>query len=346
MNLNPAANRPLLYLLLGAAGLFLLYQLAPILTPFLLAAGLAYLCDPLVDRLEGRRLPRAAGTVLVLLGLVLVLGLLGLILAPLLQAQAGMLMTQLPRLLEWAQQAALPWLGGQPGIEPGLAGGMDWLKAHAGELSRLSAFLPTLGGSGLAFMAFLANLVLVPVVLFYLLRDWDHLLAGLSGWIPAEIRPRILALAGEIDRVLAEFVRGQLAVIALMALYYSLGLWLVGAEYALAVGVVAGLLVFVPYLGVIVGVLLASLAGLLQHGDWLALWPIWAVFALGQLLEGFVLTPWLVGERVGLHPLAVIFALMAFGQLFGFFGVLLAIPASAALLVGLRHLKRHLDTTA
>jgi len=345
MDAKAPANRTLLALLLAAGGLYLLYLLAPILSPFLLAAALAYLCDPLVDRLEARKLPRGLGTSLVLLGLVLGFVLLALVLAPLVQAEARLLMDQLPQALEWVQQTLLPWLKDTLGVDimQDHAQITGWLKAQLGQGAQLTAYLPRLANGGLAVLGFLANLLLVPVATFYLLRDWDRAVAHLGGWVPAPLQAKTFEIAREVDAVLAEFVRGQVAVILVMVIYYSLGLWLVGLSYALAVGVVAGVLVFVPYLGVIVGLLLATLAGLGQHGDLATLIPVWVVFGFGQLLEGMVVTPRLVGERVGLHPVAVIFALMAFGQLFGFFGVLLAIPASAALLVGLRHLKRHLD---
>jgi len=345
MDMNPATNRPLLYLLLVAGGVYLLYLMSPILTPFLVAAALAYLFDPLVDRLERRRIGRAWGTVLVLLGLSLALLLLALVLTPLFQAQARMLVAQIPKLIEWGQEALLPWLQSQFGVDltNDRSEIMAWLQAHVGELTKLTAYLPAVGNQGLVLIGWLANLLLIPVVTFYLLRDWDRAMAGVAKLVPAALRPRVRAIAIEIDAVLSEFVRGQVAVRLLMAVFYSLALWFAGLDYALAVGMIAGILVFVPYLGVLVGVLLGTLAGLLQAGDLAALMPIWAVFGIGQLLEGMLLTPWLVGDRVGLHPVAVIFALMAFGQLFGFFGVLLAIPASAALLVALRHLKTQLD---
>jgi predicted PurR-regulated permease PerM len=344
MDLNPASNRALLYLLLAAGALWLLYLLAPIMTPFLASAGLAYLCDPLVDRLERRRLPRAVGTTLVLLGLLLLLVVFALILTPLLQSQVQMMMVQAPRLVDWGETTLLPWLQSTFGLQlaGGQAGLIAWLKGHAGSLTRLTAYLPQVGSQGLALLGVIANLLLIPVVSFYLLRDWDRLLAGIADLVPARLRASIVGMASEIDTVLSEFVRGQLAVMAIMVLFYSVGLWLAGLHYALAVGVVAGTLVFVPYLGVIVGVLLGTLASLGQNGDLMSLLPVWIVFGLGQLLEGMVITPRVVGERVGLHPVAVIFALMAFGQLFGFFGVLLAIPASAALLVALRHVRRQL----
>jgi predicted PurR-regulated permease PerM len=342
---SPPATRWLPYLAVGAAGAYLIYLLSPILSPFLFAAAIAYLFDPLVDRLQARGLGRTAGTVIVLLGLVLAFVVLALILAPLVQAETRLLMLQVPRVVEWGSQTLLPWLTSTFGIdlmrdqEQVLA----WLKQHVSELTQLTRYLPKLTDGGLAVLGFLANLLLVPVVLFYLLRDWDRNLAHLAGWIPDRLKPKTVAIASEIDRVLSEFVRGQVMVILVMCVFYSAALWLAGLDYALAVGLITGILVFVPYMGIVVGVLLGTLAGLAQFGSLAGLLPIWGVFAAGQLLEGMAVTPWLVGERIGLHPVAVIFALMAFGQLFGFVGILVAIPAAAASLVALRHLKAQLD---
>jgi predicted PurR-regulated permease PerM len=179
--------------------------------------------------------------------------------------------------------------------------------------------------------------LLVPVVTFYLLRDWDHLVAQVRELLPRPVEPKVSALAGEIDAVLAEFLRGQLTVMAALALIYIVGLWAVGLELAFSIGLIAGLVSFVPYLGVIVGVVLASIAALLQFQDVWHLVAVVAVFGVGQMLEGMVLSPLLVGDRIGLHPVAVIFAVMAGGQLFGFFGVLLALPVAAAIVVLLRH---------
>ncbi len=349
MDTLPAPDKPgprwLLHLGVAAALGYLLSLLAPILAPFLLAAALAYLCDPLVDRLQRRGLSRTLGTVAVLLGLVLLFVVLALILAPLVQAEVRLLMQQVPRLAEWGSQSLLPWLGTTFGVDllRDQAEMLAWLKGHVAELSRFTHYLPRVAESGLALVGFLANLLLVPVVLFYLLRDWDTSLAHLADWIPDRYRARTEGVVREVDGVLSEFVRGQVLVILVMAAFYSFALWLVGLDYALAVGLISGVLVFVPYLGVVVGVLLGTLAGWAQFGGLSGLWPVWVVFAVGQFLEGMAVTPRLVGERVGLHPVAVIFALMAFGQLFGFVGLLVAIPAAATTLVALRHLKKQLD---
>jgi predicted PurR-regulated permease PerM len=333
------------HIAIASAGAYLIYLLSPILSPFLLAGAIAYLCDPLVDRLQRRRLSRTASTLIVLLGLVLAFVVLALILAPLLQAEARLLMQQVPKLVEWGSQTLLPWLTSTFGVD--LMRDQEeilvWLKGHVSELSQLTRYLPKLTDGGLAILGFVANLLLVPVVLFYMLRDWDSTLAHLVGWIPNSLKPKTIAIAREVDRVLSEFVRGQVMVILVMCVFYSTALWLAGLEYALAVGLITGILVFVPYMGIVVGMLLGTLAGLAQFGSLAGVLPIWGVFAAGQLLEGMAVTPWLVGERVGLHPVAVIFALMAFGQLFGFIGILVAIPAAAASLVALRHLKAQLD---
>jgi predicted PurR-regulated permease PerM len=345
MTPTPSLNRTLLYLMVAAAGGYLFFLLTPILTPFLVAAALAYLCNPLVDRFQARGIGRSLATVSVLFGLVLFFLLAAAVMAPLFQAQARLLIQQVPRVVEWGSQTLLPWFTATFGVDllHDQADILAWLKGHVAELSQLSRYLPKITDGGLALLGFFTNLLLTPVVTFYLLRDWHRVVTHLAGWIPTPLRPRSEAIAREIDTVLSEFVRGQILVILVMCAFYSLALWLAGLHYALAVGLLAGLLVFVPYMGVLVGVLLGTLAGWAQFGEVSGLVPVWAVFGIGQLLEGMAITPWLVGERVGLHPVAVIFALMAFGQLFGFVGVLLAIPAAAASLVALRHLKTQLD---
>lgn len=329
---------------LALLGLALLYLLAPVLTPFVTAAVLAYILEPLVARLVRRGCSPGFAVSLVLFAIALLLVALVLVIVPLFVRQLSALAAYLPALLVWLRDVAGPWLNAHLGLQ--LTLDLDfakaWLADHGDEAGQLvQALLPSLTSGGMALVAVLGNLVLIPLVLFYFLRDWDSLLANLDELLPRRWQPRLHALARESDAVLGEFLRGQLSVIVIMALFYSLGLWLTGLNSALPIGIVAGLLVFIPYLGVIVGVLLASLTAALQFHSLGGLLPVWAVFVLGQLLEGFYITPRLVGERIGLHPVAVIFALMAFGQLFGFIGVLLALPLAAVLLVGLRQLKPH-----
>jgi len=198
--------------------------------------------------------------------------------------------------------------------------------------------LGTLSRSGMRVAGWLVNLVLVPVVAFYLLRDWNGIVARMHGLFPPALQPRVARLARETDAVLGAFLRGQLLVMLALAFIYSAGLWLIGLDLALPIGLVAGLVSFVPYLGFIVGLAAASVAAFFQFQDvWMLMWVL-AVFGAGQALDGMLITPTLVGERIGLHPVAVIFAVLAGGQLFGFFGVLLALPAAAVIVVWLRHL--------
>ncbi|MEO6147632.1 MAG: AI-2E family transporter [Sulfuriferula sp.] len=318
----------------------LLYLLSPILTPFLLAAILAYICHPLADRLE-RKLPRgvAAGIVIIVLGLVFFL--LVLILVPMIQTETSHFIASLPRYVDWVQNNAAPWLQDHLGVTLPDAVGLKQLLANhlqgAGNAAGSAAVLLKTGT--LSLVSFIANLVLVPVVFFYLLRDWDAMVSWVAGLVPHRWRAEVDNLATEIDAVLSEFLRGQLSVMFIMAIFYTTGLWIVGLNYALPIGILAGLLVFVPYMGAISGMALATLAGLVQFSSLSGMVPVWVVFGIGQLLEGYVVVPRLVGERIGLHPVMVIFALLAFGEVFGFFGVLLALPISAMLLVALRHIR-------
>lgn len=326
----------------------LVYLLAPVLTPFVVAALLAYLADPLVDRMErwsiaGRSLGRTGGVVLVFLAWIVILVLVLLWLVPMLERQVGRLINELPRYFEWLQNTALPWISERLGVEPpALDGGQvaSLLGEHWRTAGGIAASaLGSISRSGMAVIAWLANLVLIPVVAFYLLRDWDVLLARVDALVPRPNAPVVRRLARESDQVLGDFLRGQLLVMLALATVYSVGLWIVGLNLGLLIGVIAGLISFVPYLGAIVGVGLAVIAALVQFGG--DLWPLAGVaivFMVGQTLEGFVLQPLLLGDRIGLHPVAVIFAVMAGGQLFGFLGVLLALPVAAVLVVVLRYL--------
>lgn len=326
----------------------LIYLLSPILTPFLLAAVIAYICNPMVRRMADREIPRTVGTVLVMLLLLGVFAALILIMVPLFEKEAGRLLDKMPVYLDILKNQAIPWLEARFDInlQPDMNVLKEAVSEHWQSAGGVAAkVLPSLTSGGMAVVEFLVNLLLVPVVLFYLLRDWDVLLKLIDEMIPRYWHDQVSQLARETDRILAEFLRGQLSVIMLMSICYITGLWLVGLEFALPIGLVAGILVFVPYLGMIVGLTLATVAALMQFQDWASVIPVWGVFGIGQMLEGMLLTPWLVGDRIGLHPVMVIFALMAFGQLFGFFGILLALPVSAVLLVWLRHIhQRYLSS--
>ena len=320
---------------------FLLWLLAPVLTPFALSALLAYLGDPLVDRLERWRLSRTAAVAIVFALMALAITGVVLLLVPMLERQITAFVEDLPRYLEWFRSRVLPWVeerfGVQPEFDPATI--PELLREHWRQAGGVAAVV--LGGlskSGLAVLGWIANLLLIPVVTFYLLRDWDLLMDRVRSLLPRAIEPTVSRLARESDTVLGAFLRGQLSVMLALGTIYSIGLWLAGIDLALLIGMIAGLVSFVPYLGVFVGATISIVAALVQHGDWLHVAFVIAVFAVGQTLEGFVLTPWLVGDRIGLHPVAVIFAIMAGGQLFGFLGVLLALPAAAILMVVLRWL--------
>ncbi len=304
----------------GLAIVALFWLLGPILTPFVVAAVFAYICDPAVNWMVARRVPRALAVLLVIVALGLVLVALALILVPMVYREAVLLIRRLPELVEMFNAQVAPILQARLGIELQLDAA-QFRELIAANWNNAQDIVPIVLGhlktGGMALLGFVANLFLIPMVMFYLLQEW----------------PRIL---DDIDSVMSEFLRGQLSVMMLLAVFYSVGLWFAGLNFALPVGVLTGLLVFIPYVGFGGGLILAILAALLQAEGWPPLVGVAVVYGLGQLVESFLLTPYLVGERIGLHPLAVIFALMAFGQLFGFVGVLVALPVSAALLVGLR----------
>jgi predicted PurR-regulated permease PerM len=335
------------WLILCAAALLLLYFILPILTPFLVAAILAYICDPLVDKLsllgtQKVKLGRTVATVIVMVALLAIITLLLLILIPVLQEQSRIIIQRLPYLITNVRDIVEPWLKAKFGIAFAIDGTQiqeiitkNWKTAG----SILGDILATAGNNSLAFIGLLANILLLPVVLFYLLRDWDALVKGIGNLIPREIMKKTVDIAQEIDQVLAEFLRGQFTVMLAMSVFYATGLWLAGLDNALSIGILAGLLNFVPYLGPAIGMGLALIVGALQFTSFNQIIPVLLVFGIGQLIESNFITPKLVGDRIGLHPLIVILALLAGGQLFGFAGVLLALPISATVAVGLRHTK-------
>ena len=321
---------------------WLLYLLAPVLTPFLIAALLAYLGDPLVDRLERYRISRTLSVVIVF-ACMLVIGLaLFLVLVPLVERQLVAFVKSFPVFIDWLQATVLPKLEKTINLDASVIN-LDLLKQAAMENwknigSLAGRTLVQLTQSGQVVLLWVTYLLLIPVVTFYLLRDWDRLLENIRVLVPRNHVKLVSTLAGECDRVLAEFMRGQLLVMLGQGIIYSIGLWITGLEFALLIGMLAGLVSFVPYLGFIVGVSTAIIAALVQFNDVIHLVYVLVVFGFGQLIEGMLLSPWLVGERIGLHPVAVIFSVMAGGALFGFFGVLLALPVAAVVVVLLRHL--------
>ena len=329
----------------AVAGL-VLWVLSPVLMPFVVAAVLAYVLSPLVKgllRISSGALPvLLAVGVVELLFLVVALAIL-LLVVPILAKELPLMREQLPGLLLKAQAVLAPWLkelGIEMALDPASLKAFIIKYFNTSVEDSLDGWLTSLRIGGSVALAVVGNVILIPVALFYLLADWDRFVAHVVGLVPQRMRPGFDGFVAEVDEVLGQYLRGQLTVMVILAVFYSAGLALFGLDLALPIGVFSGLAVVIPYLGFGVGLVLALLAGLLQFAAWKAAVMVAVEFGLGQLLEGFVLTPRLVGERIGLHPLAVIFALLAFGQVFGFVGVLVALPASAILLVCLRRARQ------
>jgi predicted PurR-regulated permease PerM len=328
-----------LILLAVIGGVF--YLLSPVLMPFVAAALFAYLADPIVDRLE-RWMGRGAAVGLVFLVVSLVVIAILLLLVPFTEHQISAFLGQLPIWLSWFQTRATPWLEMRFGISPDMLDTqkiLDALQANWKEAGGFAAnVLGKVSKSGMTVVGWALNLVMVPVVAFYLLRDWDVLVERIHALIPRSIEPVVSRLAHESDVVLGAFLRGQLSVMLVLGGFYGVGLWAVGISVGPLIGMVAGLISFVPYLGAITGVLMGVVAALVQYQDWTHVLLVLGVFAIGQTLEGYVLVPKLVGDKIGLHPVAVIFAVLAGGELFGFLGVLLALPTASVVMVVLRYL--------
>ncbi len=297
---------------------YLIWLLAPVLMPFAIAGMLVFVV----------LLVAAVGVLLLLI--------------PLIARQVENLVNNLPRYADWGQDVAWPWLQARLNLDPHLFDSeslLNAIKAHIGSIGGVaSVVLGKVSRSGVGIAMWLTNLVLIPVVAFYLLRDWDRLVSTIDGMLPRSIQPTIARLARESDNILGAFVRGQLLVMLALGVFYGAGLELMGLSVGLLIGMVAGLLSFVPYLGFIIGFVAAIIAALVQFGDWTHVLLVCGVFVVGQMLEGYVLVPKLVGDKIGLHPVAVIFAVLAGGYLFGFLGVLLALPAASVILVLLRYL--------
>lgn len=317
---------------------WLLVVLSPILGPFLTAILLAYMGDPLVDRLEARKLSRTWGVVVTFLILILVLTLIALLLIPALVHQIDVLVSLIPKGLEWVKTVAVPYMESRFGLElfqldwSDLSKKVDW--GATGNV--VKNVISNVTSSGLAIAGAIGNLVLIPVVTFYLLRDWDILVGKISELVPRYYINTVGELAHECHETLGAFFRGQLLVMLAQAVIYAVGLMVIGLDLGLLVGLLAGLASIVPYLGAIVGIGAGLFAAFAQFGDMLHLVLVLIVFGIGQTLEGTVLTPKLVGDRIGLHPVAVIFAVLAGGQVFGFVGILLALPAAAVINVMMR----------
>jgi predicted PurR-regulated permease PerM len=343
---GPRQLRPIHYLWIAAAVVvfaLLINWLGGVITPFLVGAMLAYLGSPAVTWGERHRVSRTLGTLIVMAIILLLVSGLVLVLIPLIQSEVSQLVRRLPDLTGQLYGRVAPWLRDTLGIELqfDLATIKDLITENLSSAETITLkVLSSVKAGGMVLLGIVINLAMIPVVMFYLLRDWNRLVRHLDNLLPRRWLPRVRTITREVDAVLAEFIRGQLSVMGVLAVYYAIGLSIAGLQHALPIGILTGLLVFIPYVGFGLGLVLGMMAALLQWSGLPGFLAVVAVYGIGQLLENYVLVPWLVGDRIGLHPLAVIFALLAFGELFGFAGVLLALPVSAALLVGLRHLRQ------
>lgn len=336
MQLTPAQRQTLSWLLIALVGALLVWLLAPVLTPFLFAGILAYILEPAVGKLVKRRVPRVLAVTLVEVAAFIVILSVLLLIVPIVSKELPLLREQLPLLADKLNTTVTPWLA-KYGIEVALdvasikAFLVKYLDANVEDGLTTILSSARIGGSFL--LALIGNAVLVPAVLFYLLMDWPQLIARIDRLVPPRLRDGVRSFMRESDEMLGQYLRGQLLVMVILAAFYSVGLALFGFDLAVPVGVFTGLAVFIPYLGYGLGMLLALIAGVLQFASWYGVIAVAVVYGLGQVIESFFLTPRLVGERIGINPLTVIFALLAFGHLAGFVGVLLALPVCAVLVV-------------
>lgn len=331
---------------IAAAIVLLVWLLGPVLTPFVVASVLAYALTPLVNKLDrawfGGKLPRMLAVIAVeLLFIVCVLAV-ALLIVPILAKEIPLLREQLPALAERINAWAAPILksfGVDLQLDVASIKGFVLKYLNANIEDGFAALLASLKVGGSLALTLIGNAILIPVALFYLLMDWENFVKRAVELVPLRLRSAVDSFMNEADEVLGQYLRGQMLVMLILAVYFSVGLALFGLDLALPIGVFTGLAIFVPYVGFGVGLVLALLAGLLEFASFKAVIMVAVVYGAGQFIESLFLTPRLVGERIGLHPLAVIFALLAFGQLFGFVGVLIALPASAVLLVAIRRIR-------
>ncbi|AIC10642.1 AI-2E family transporter [Xylella fastidiosa] len=331
------------YVLVGGV-LWMAWLLTPVLIPFVLSVFLGWLADPLVKRVEWVGVSRAMAVCFVFFLVVLLLVLVLMIFVPLIERQVVTLINTFPQMHDWVVNTVIPWVEQKTGsqlrtwLDPEQM--IQWMHSNweqAGGVAR--GLFGYVSRSGFVMVTWVINLALLPILSFYFLRDWDKWVERVAAAIPRAYIGTVSRLATEANEVLGAFIRGQFLVMLALGAIYAVGLSLVGLRLGLLIGLIAGLISFIPYLGAITGVVLALIAVIVQvHGlDLQLLVLVGVVFGVGQLLESYVLTPRIVGDKIGLHPVAVIFSVMAGGQLFGFVGMLLALPVAAVVNVLLRY---------
>ncbi|MEA2935108.1 MAG: hypothetical protein QOD74_1754 [Variibacter sp.] len=324
------------------------WLLSPILLPFVGGMALAYLFNPLATRLERLGVSRLIASLAIVAAFVLAFVLIMLLVAPVLGGQVAGLIENLPgyvrRLQSVITDPSIPWLRRLLGenfttdatLNDFVTQGVGWM----------GTFLKSLWSGGAALVSLLSLLIVMPVVAFYMLNDWNRMLVKTDSWVPLQQRPTVRHLAREVDEAIAAFVRGQTGVCLVLGSFYAIALSVAGLKFGLLIGLVSGLISFIPYVGSMTGLVLSTSVAVAQfYPEWGHIAAVVAIFFAGQFLEGYVLQPKLVGESVGLHPVWIIFAIFAFGYLFGFVGMLLAVPLAAAIAVFARFaLSRYLDS--
>ncbi len=305
-----------------------LYVLGNVILPFIVGGAIAYFLDPIADRLQRAGMSRVVATVVISLGATLLVVLLVLSVIPTLISQFGALIAAAPQIglqLQTFLLERFPELSDSTStMRQTLTQIGEAIGARGGEL------LNGLVTSALSLIGIVVFIVVVPVVAFYMLLDWDNMVAKIDSWLPRDHAPTLRRIAADIDAVLAGFVRGQVSVCLILGTFYSVALMLAGLQFGLVVGAIAGAITFIPYVGSLVGGALAIGLALFQFwGDWVSIGIIAAIFAIGQFFEGNILSPKLVGGSVGLHPVWLLFSLSAFGSVFGFVGMLVAVPVAA-----------------
>lgn len=327
---------------IGAVIVLLLYLLSPVLVPFIVAALLGWLGDPVVDWLEAKGRTRNHAVTIVTIVMLMVALFLALALLPMLQRQIVTLIDVLPKYKSWFDDKLLPWIDARTGLKLRSTLDVDHLlqliKEHWSSAGSFAGtVLQYVTTSGMKVAMVVGNLVLIPILTFFYLRDWDLIVDKIASLIPREYSATVNRLAKETSAVLSGFLRGQLLVMTILGVMYGVGLWISGISLGMLIGLIAGLATFVPYLGPTSGIVLGILAALVQYGDIQHVIYVLIVFGVGQVIESYFLTPRLVGDRIGLSQVAVIFAVLAGGQLFGFMGMLLGLPVAAVANVLLRY---------
>jgi predicted PurR-regulated permease PerM len=331
-------------LLVILSGAFL-YLLAPLLLPFAGGALIAYLCNPLVKKLESYRVPHLFAVVIVFSVIFLIVAqLIFLVIPSLIQKQVATLSVQLPSILNWINAKTFPWLKSHFDLQAdnNIEAFKNVFSENLAQAGGAATWVgKTILHSGKALFEAIVNMILIPIVTFYLLRDWTPIMINIRDSFPRKMKPTLIKLARECDSVLSGFFRGQLFVMLALTVYYAIALSIVGLQLSVIIALIIGVTSILPYLGLMVGLVIAIIAALVQFGTLSSVLWVLLVFVIGHSVENFYLTPKLIGDRIGLHPVVVIFSILAGGTLFGFFGVLLALPVAAVIMVLLRNLHQH-----